>query len=1214
MAQNTDLKRQIDQLIASLDSAGVNTDNFKRKLREAGQEEQKLVALMDSLVSRLDDADNSASSLYQTMQSIADELKNSNSALNQTKSLYGKLTDDARKLRDDEQGISDLNKQQLKAIQKRYNTNSKQLKEQLKGLESEQAALQAKIQSGKTLSTTEQKRLAQYSAAIDMARDEGKFVAELNDTLKKRDELEKNISKNMGVTGALVQGTGALMERLGMRSGIFHDAMEEATEEMRHQSKLLGKEGTLLERMAISAKGFAIVAKGFGAALFDPAVLIGKIVDGFLNVNKAATELTRLTGQNATAIAGMNSRLATSVDFLETAAEVTRQIGMNATGVFSPDDLGAMAEAKNLLGLTAEQAGNLGIRSKVAGTNIDEYKEGIVAATNEYNAANGAVISHGVVMEDVLNTADSIALSLGANPKALASAAAAARALGMDLAKVDQIAGGLMDFESSIGYELEAQLLTGKNINLSKARELALNNDLEGVSKELAKNGASAAEFSSMNRIQQEALAKALGMSRDDLGKMAQQQLLAAGASIEAQAAARGVSVAQMEQMNIQERIQKSLDKLAQAFAPILDALVPIVETFVSILQPIAQVIAAIAGPLGTALKFITTPIQWIANMFKAIANTDFGKVVIGITLVGIAINRLTGGLQGIGAALRGGGKGIIKYGKSLISAFTNPGESLKKLKDGIMSMKDQFKGGLAGKVQSKAGDWYDKDSSQGKMIRTKGGTVPLDSKDKVKKLGGDKKAEVSDTMKKTPETSEGAGKVKEGTGAKIKEFFTGLAAGLKEMKSKDVLKGALNALLSAPALIALGIASPGLYIMSKIKGKGIEDFFTGLGNGLAAIGKRFGEVVKGSLALGIAGVIIGGSFALALKMVEGVDPAQMLAFSASIAMFGITLALIGKSSSSVIKGALAMGILGVALIPAAFAFKLLEGVNPGQMFAFAGAVTLLGLAAAGLGLLIGPIAMGSAALALLGLALIPMTYGLSLLEGVDIGTIFSFAAGIGILGTTAALLGTAAPLIIAGSAALAVLGLALTPIAHGLSLIGDVGVETIIGFASGIAILGTTAALLGTAAPLIIAGSIAIAALGLALMPVTHAFSLLGDTPIETIVDKLQGLATMAPQLLLVGVALMSIAAGLGMIAMTGIAAIPALMALSTFAIVVTPLASIVGDLFGGEGGGGEDNSMAEISAKLDTLISVVSKGGDVFLDGNKVGDALVLGSYKSS
>ena len=1043
MAGNTDLKKQIDQLIASLDSAGVNTDNFKRKLREAGQEEQKLVALMDSLVSRLDDADNSASSLYRTMQSIADELKNSNSALNQTKSLYGKLTDDARKLRDDEQGISDLNKQQLKAIQKRYNTNSKQLKEQLKGLESEEKALQDKITAGKTLSTTEQKRLAQYSAAIGMAKDEGKFVRDLNAAAKERLAVESMISKNMGVTGALVQGTGALMERLGMRSGIFHDAMEDAAEEMRVQSKLLGKNSTALQRMNIAAKGFAIVAKGFGAALFDPAVLIGKIVDGFINVNKAATELTRLTGQNATAIAGMNSRLATSVDFLETAAEITRQIGMNATGVFSPDDLGAMAEAKNLLGLTAEQAGNLGIRSKVAGTSIDEYKEGIVAATNEYNAANGAVISHGVVMEDVLTTADSIALSLGANPKALASAAAAARALGMDLAKVDQIAGGLMDFESSIGYELEAQLLTGKNINLSKARELALNNELGGLSEELAKNGASAAEFSNMNRIQQEALAKALGMSRDDLGKMAQQQLLAAGASIEAQAAARGVTVEQMEQMNIQERIQKSLDKLAQAFAPILDALVPIVETFVSILQPIAQVIAAIAGPLGSALKFITTPIQWIANMFKAIANTDFGKVVIGITLVGIAINKLTGGLQGIGAALRTGGKGILKYGKSLWSAFTNPGESLKKLKDGIISMKAQFKGGLAGKVQSKAGDWYDKNSSQGKMISTKGGTVPLDGKDKVKELGADK---LKDNTK-TPEPK--------ASGEKLKEFLTNLAAGLKEMKGKDVLLGALNLIPASIGLVAMIPGALGAMLIQRVKGEQLKESLSGIASGVK-------EFASAKVMLGALGLIA--TSAAFVLMIPG---------AAGMALMGITAPMA------------AAGIY--ALIPA---------------------LTALGTA---------------------------------------------MASGVGALGL------------------IALVGLA-------------------VGMGAAFALIGAGAMMMGK--------GIQYAAGG-----------------IVTIVEQLSGLITLLPSLFLLGPALMSIAAGLGMIAVAGIAAIPALAALSAFAIVVTPLATVIGSMFeGGEGEGGGDSTMAEVSAKLDKLISVVSKGGDVILDGNKVGQALVLGSYKSS
>ncbi len=38
------------------------------------------------------------------------------------------------------------------------------------------------------------------------------------------------------------------------------------------------------------------------------------------------------------------------------------------------------------------------------------------------------------------------------------------------------------------GAELEAELLTGKDLNLEKAREAALNNDIATLSKEIGKN------------------------------------------------------------------------------------------------------------------------------------------------------------------------------------------------------------------------------------------------------------------------------------------------------------------------------------------------------------------------------------------------------------------------------------------------------------------------------------------------------------------------------------------------------------------------------------------------------------------------------------------------------------------------------------------------------------------------------------------------------
>ena len=124
---------------------------------------------------------------------------------------------------------------------------------------------------------------------------------------------------------------------------------------------------------------------------------------------------------------------------------------------------------------------------------------------------------------------------------------------------------------------------------------------------------------------------------------------------------------------------------------------------------------------------------------------------------------------------------------------------------------------------------------------------------------------------------------------------------------------------------------------------KGPGGFLKSLGDGLAAIGKKFGQVVKGALALGIAGVAIGGSFAIALKLVKNVDPKQMLAFSASIALFGGALALLGNMASQVIQGSVAMGILSLAAIGFATAFSMLENVDTGKMIAFSIAVPLLG-------------------------------------------------------------------------------------------------------------------------------------------------------------------------------------------------------------------------------------------------------------------------------
>jgi hypothetical protein len=139
----------------------------------------------------------------------------------------------------------------------------------------------------------------------------------------------------------------------------------------------------------------------------------------------------------------------------------------------------------------------------------------------------GIVLNEKDAMKEIAKLSNAIKLSTAGGAAGLAKALGAAKALGTSLNKVDDIAGSILNFEESIEAELSAELLLGKDLNLEKAREAALNNDLATLSDEIAKNVGSAAEFAGMNRIQQEAIAKAVGMSREELaGTLSSQEAL----------------------------------------------------------------------------------------------------------------------------------------------------------------------------------------------------------------------------------------------------------------------------------------------------------------------------------------------------------------------------------------------------------------------------------------------------------------------------------------------------------------------------------------------------------------------------------------------------------------------------------------------------------------------------------------------------------------
>jgi hypothetical protein len=152
-----------------------------------------------------------------------------------------------------------------------------------------------------------------------------------------------------------------------------------------------------------------------------------------------------------------------------------------------------------------------------------------------------------------------------------------------------------------------------------------------------------------MNRIQQEAAAKAVGMSREDLAATLTDEKALTGLSGEkrnaAQAAlefarARGMTEAEIgaktiedlrNQMSVQQELNKSVEKLKEVFVGIAQVVMPIVSAFASLVGIITQnkyALFALQTVLtGIVMKSIVTAIANIAGM-SALAGPILGPAL----------------------------------------------------------------------------------------------------------------------------------------------------------------------------------------------------------------------------------------------------------------------------------------------------------------------------------------------------------------------------------------------------------------------------------------------------------------------------------------------------------------------------------------------------------------------------------------------------------
>jgi len=325
--------------------------------------------------------------------------------------------------------------------------------------------------------------------------------------------------------------------------------------------------------------------------------------------------------------------LTTTANLMEVQTDLSQQLGVN--NILTAEMLETQIELKKIMGLSTEEMGSLAQASIISGKSQKEVVTGVLAQVEGLKQATGISFNYKQIIGEASKLGGVLGLQFAKYPDKLAKSLTITKALGMDLAKVDQIAGSLLDFESAIQNQLEAQLLTGKDINLSRAQQLALEGDTAGVAMEISKQFGSANEFLEMNRIQQEAIAKSVGMTREDLADtLKNQEMLTKLGAKDTDNAQKRLELA-LAKYKTEEEINEALGEGAYQNLTQLSAQEKIAEL-------IEKVKSSIQGFIVNSgiVEYITNAIDYLTNPdnVKALISTlregfaDVADIVVQIT------------------------------------------------------------------------------------------------------------------------------------------------------------------------------------------------------------------------------------------------------------------------------------------------------------------------------------------------------------------------------------------------------------------------------------------------------------------------------------------------------------------------------------------------------------------------------------------------------
>jgi hypothetical protein len=498
-------------------------------------------------------------------------------------------------------------------------------------------------------------------------------IAEQNAELTTQLSRAKEIEQNFGAIGALVEGAGKFLQRWGIDSGVavrMTEKLQEAAAKgkvgFKDLAKVIKEELTdaLQDPLVAFTIGLKAAQSGFNdiKKAFDIFKEYNAIfVDTARNLGMVTDQVTRMVEQSKFANTSFEATVYTTKQLTKAMTDMNGQLGLSVDfGASATTEFAAMT---NQMGLSAEEASKIqGLGLLNNATLKDTNKaiaDGIVAAQK----STGVQVNAKQIFQEIGKLSAGITAKFQQNPEALAKAVVQAKALGTSLEQMDKVGESLLNWESSIQNELEAELLTGRQINVEKARYAALTGDQVTLMNEVTSQVGSLTDFQNMNVLAQGSLAKAFGMSRDEMADMLQkQEVFNKLGDVSGKSAAEQLAIAKEKGISESDSLVVNLQQ--QATAEKLEA------TFDSLKETVASLLSGPFSGLVDTFKYLAEHAWMIRTAIFLMSTISLAKTIGGLATMAVQLGIASASAMATAAAITLGiGIGAVLIGLATMSS-----------------------------------------------------------------------------------------------------------------------------------------------------------------------------------------------------------------------------------------------------------------------------------------------------------------------------------------------------------------------------------------------------------------------------------------------------------------------------------------------------------------------------------------------------------------